>query len=325
MSAFVGIDGGGTKTRGVLGSDHVVLAEHVGPAINVARDGVDQSSQTLFEVVSHLTKSIDPYALSVEAVHAGLSGAGRPDDQRMVAAALLGHLAALSTDEAVPQVVVSDDLLIAHHAAFLGGAGVIIVVGTGSAVYGQRDETVCRAGGWGSTIGDDGSATAIGRASLRIAARAFDDGRSTPLSRLYEQQLGINSISELIRAVYHENIPIQQAPTAIVLQAAASGDHEAIQAVDAEIERLLRQVDCVLTCMRQSPEMAGELPVRIVGGLRNHQYYRERLLQQVADRFRNVELSAAPIDPATGALELARISRSRPKTSSSQQGPSEPQ
>ena len=62
------------------------------------------------------------------------------------------------------------DVELAHHAAFRGAAGVLVVSGTGSiALARDRRGRRRRAGGWGQLVGDDGSGFWIGREALRDA------------------------------------------------------------------------------------------------------------------------------------------------------------
>jgi N-acetylglucosamine kinase-like BadF-type ATPase len=71
------------------------------------------------------------------------------------------------------RVLVIADVEAAWHAAHEGGAGVLVLAGTGSIVLGRsaRGRWV-RAGGLGPLLGDEGSAFSIGRAWLRARATA---------------------------------------------------------------------------------------------------------------------------------------------------------
>lgn len=71
------------------------------------------------------------------------------------------------------RVVVMADVEAAWHATHDGGAGVLVLAGTGSIVLGRDARgRWARAGGLGPLLGDEGSAFWIGRAWLRAGAAA---------------------------------------------------------------------------------------------------------------------------------------------------------
>ena len=80
-------------------------------------------------------------------------------------AALRRRLAGLSS-----RVLVISDIELAHLAAFLGGPGVLVAAGTGSAAFGRDPGgRTARAGGLGPLLGDEGSSFWIGRRWLRAS------------------------------------------------------------------------------------------------------------------------------------------------------------
>jgi predicted NBD/HSP70 family sugar kinase len=66
------------------------------------------------------------------------------------------------------RVRVLSDLELTHRAAFSGGAGVLLIAGTGSAALGRDARgRLRRVGGWGPLLGDEGSAFWIGKEALK--------------------------------------------------------------------------------------------------------------------------------------------------------------
>jgi N-acetylglucosamine kinase-like BadF-type ATPase len=91
-------------------------------------------------------------------------GVWLPRERRTLARALRGL---------ARRALVIPDVEAAWHAAHDGGAGVLVLSGTGSIVVGRTARgRWARAGGLGPLLGDDGSAFAIGRAWLRARATA---------------------------------------------------------------------------------------------------------------------------------------------------------
>src|SRR5205085_11071904 len=110
----------------------------------------------------------------VAAMVVGASGAGDPAQQGALAAALEG--CGLAT-----RLLVTTDAALALDAAFPGGAGIVLIAGTGSIAWARLpDGSPIRAGGLGPVLGDGGSGYAIGLDALRAVARELETG--TPAS-----------------------------------------------------------------------------------------------------------------------------------------------
>jgi glucosamine kinase len=80
----------------------------------------------------------------------------------------------------VPHRVVND-VDAAHFGAFAGGAGILMLSGTGSMVWARDDNgTSSRVGGWGGAFGDEGSAYWIGLRTVTLCSRALDGRIGAP-------------------------------------------------------------------------------------------------------------------------------------------------
>ena len=168
MSSVLGIDGGGSKTL-------VALADKTGRVTRIARgegtNPLDRSDwrQVLDALVLPFQDQPD-----LAAVVAGLPAHGEVEHlsaaQREAIAAVFGR---------IPQRVIND-VDGAHIGAFAGGAGILILSGTGSMAWARDAEgRSYRVGGWGDAIGDEGSSHWIGRRILGRVSQALD-GRAEP-------------------------------------------------------------------------------------------------------------------------------------------------
>src|ERR1700739_1327208 len=150
MSFYLGIDGGGTKTRCAIGDDTSVLATSVSGGSNVVRLGEARAREALHAAVLQACAEVKISPEKIRAICIGAAGAARP----AMAASVRRILAEITP----AGVEVIGDMEVALEAAFGSGPGVITIAGTGSIVYG-RDATgrTVRAGGWGFAISDEGS------------------------------------------------------------------------------------------------------------------------------------------------------------------------
>jgi glucosamine kinase len=161
-------------------------------------------------------------AIDVEAVTAGISGAGRPRIARRIAAFL-------STRFRQARVETITDLEIALEAIAEAGAATVLVAGTGSAAFGRDNAgRTARAGGWGPWFSDEGSAFDIGRRALAAMAQEHDAALSqSDLDRAIAGCLGHHDWQRLIDDVARK--PLDLLPTLFtpVVAAAEAGSESA--------------------------------------------------------------------------------------------------
>ncbi|MGC1415800.1 MAG: BadF/BadG/BcrA/BcrD ATPase family protein [Candidatus Acidiferrum sp.] len=186
MRFVLGFDGGGTKTDCVLmdASGKILARTQAGPsnplrvgfgaAISAIRDAARQA-------IAKASMASDSHAA---AICAGLAGAGPPESAEKIRALL----AAEFVDS---KVHVCTDLDLAL-AATGDGPAMVLLAGTGSFAVGRNaaGETA-RAGGYGSQIGDEGSAYDIGRRAVLTAMHENDrTGENSVLGQRLLREVG---------------------------------------------------------------------------------------------------------------------------------------
>jgi glucosamine kinase len=148
----------------------------------------------------------------------------------------------------VPQRVLND-VDAAQIGAFGGGAGILILSGTGSMAW-ARDAAgrSYRVGGWGETIGDEGSSHWIGRRVLGLVSQSID-GRAapTPLADAVFEHLQldrtdpVNALEGWVSRLKSLRSGIA-ALAPIADRLAAAGDAGAVAILDQAAEELVRHV-----------------------------------------------------------------------------------
>ena len=70
--------------------------------------------------------------------------------------------------------ILVQDTITACLGAFAGGDGAVAILGTGTAYVAKSGRAFHHVGGWGFTLGDEGSAARLGRSALVHALKAHD-------------------------------------------------------------------------------------------------------------------------------------------------------
>jgi N-acetylglucosamine kinase-like BadF-type ATPase len=298
----IGVDGGGTSTVARLADlqGNVVSVAKAGPS-NLSTSGPEKCAETLTGVITDAVVQASVSLESVRVVVYGTAGAGRKADQERLHAAILSRWDALPKKPGSLYVVSDAD--IALEAAHGGDAGIIIISGTGSIIYGRdTDGSVKRSGGWGPIIGDPGSGTAIGLRALRIAAKTIDGCIEAGLLMQHiAEHTGITSQESLINRVYKEKYPPSEI-VPLVFQAARQGDRSALDIIRESAGELIE----MLTCGIKKFSFPGIIPISYVGGLLlSDSVYPDIVSELIRKEIPNAEIRKPKYRPEEGAIAMA--------------------
>jgi N-acetylglucosamine kinase-like BadF-type ATPase len=309
MAFYLGIDGGGTKTRCVLADETVVLARVISGGSNMIRLGEAQAGEALRSAVQQVCSAARISPQQISATSVGAAGAGRPEISAKIRT-LLGDLA-------LRNVEVVGDTVIALEAAFGEGPGIIAIAGTGSIVYG-RDAAghAARAGGWGFAVSDEGSGHWIGRRAVSAILNAHDEGCVTALTNLVIQSWKISSIDELVQHANSTPPPDFPRLFALVLRAADEGDSIArgllveagskLAALAAIVIRRLAQKNSENESAKAVPSN-GLIPVAMTGSVfRRSSQVRQVFCSALQTNFPGIDVHQEMVEPVDGALARAR-------------------
>ncbi len=172
MGYFLGIDGGQSHTTALVADarGHILGVGHAGESNHTRAPGgrerltnaVNQSVSAALQQAGLLTnKTVAQFKFT----SAYFSMTGEPEDKREIVAELLR----------AETLTVEHDTRGALAGAFAGGAGVIVMAGTGSVACGENGTgSFVRIGGRGYLFADEGSAFAIARQAVTLAMRRAD-------------------------------------------------------------------------------------------------------------------------------------------------------
>ncbi|MBP8976430.1 MAG: hypothetical protein KBG83_06925 [Bacteroidetes bacterium] len=300
-SYVIGIDGGGTQTTAVICNlQGSVLAIHHGSPTNVNTVGIEQTARTLAQLINQCCVSVRCSIQEIGAVVAGLAGGSEAAVQNRIREVINGFFG-----EEVP-LYIENDARIALESAFGENSGLIVVVGTGSVIYGKRtDGSLVCVGGWGRALGDEGSGWWLGKELLRVALAEYDGiGKRTLCTELLAVQHGFNSRDRIIEAVYRENFDIASlAP--VVLQAAMEKDEIARNILKDGCAYLLQYLKYAEKMVRRKNEKTISL-VFVGSLLTKKNIYSHMLKSLIRQSEPHLKILKAKYPPAIGAAHIAR-------------------
>lgn len=258
---YIGIDGGGSKTAAVVVDESMrLLGEGRGGPSNHLRVGIESARAEVERAVFEALHAADVRISDIEYAYCGIAGSDHPRHRQSVVQSLESLFRG-------PQFTVDSDARIALTAGVGLGRGVSIIAGTGSVAFGRDDAgREARAGGWGPTLGDEGSGYSIARRGLSAIVRAHD-GRAprTMITELLCGHHGMCKAEDLPFFVYAPSTHVDDIALycRIVFEAAHNGDAVATEILSSEGEELGRTVVAVA---RKLDLLALDFPVAYAGG-----------------------------------------------------------
>ncbi len=185
------IDGGGTKV------DCIIVTEH-GDVLGQGRGG---PTNTNFSPAELVIQSLDR-AIGQALSHSKIAGStvgmivvGSPTSPDVLYGVTTRWFPSA-------RVIVVGEGALALAAGGIFGQGVAVISGTGSMAV-ARGPFEVTVGGWGTLLGDEGSAYSIGIQALKAVCRAADGrGQETLLTAHIQHWAGIDQIDDLPRFVY---------------------------------------------------------------------------------------------------------------------------
>lgn len=288
--ALVAVDLGKSRCRAVIsgprdaddrGLHRRDAYDGIGAPGLAAADGVAAALAAILPLRERLDEPIS--AVSVGAAGAWAAPAAASELARGLARALQAPVA------------VTSDVVTAHAGALDGGAGVLLIAGTGAAALGIDGEAAILVDGWGPDLGDFGSGSWFGREALRAVLRASVG--LAPTTVLADAVAATIGGPAAIPGWLSTDGPLARRLAALaplVLDAAESGDLVSAEIV-ADGIRLL-----VASAVAAS---SGSSDVALHGGLTGHVWFRSALDQALRAAGRAVAVSAG--DALDGALLLA--------------------
>lgn len=299
---FLGIDGGGTKTHAVItDASCKIIGEAVSASANALRVGLEEAVSNIDHAVTEACLQAGIESSEIASACAALAGISHPIHYHTMKDALDDRLR-LSHLELVT------DARAALEGALDGQPGVVLIAGTGSIAMGvNRAGEQSRSGGWGPTLGDEGSGYDIARQALKAVISSFD-GRApkTLLTERVCRKLGIAGAKDLPGVIYNsdsESVEIASLAR-LVAEAASEGDPTA-QNILARAGRDLSEL--VVSVIKKLGLESNSFRVACVGSVfKSGECILGPLSEAVLEIAPKAEIGPPLFPPTIGAVKLAQ-------------------
>lgn len=281
---YIGIDGGGTKTKfDLFDSDKNSIASITMPTVHPAQTSFKEVVSVLTDAKEKLLANINDsdYVLKVGA---GLGGYGINADYRKK----LEDEFSTVFDE----FKIYSDAYAAMLGALAGEDGILMIAGTGSIALAKVGDETFRCGGFGYRYGDEGSAYSIGKVLISRALKEAD-GR-----------LDKSIISDLV-ADYFDGIGINIIATSDFsrdkiagLAAAASKYVENSESVRDIFLAAAKEISLHIKAIGKNFESGKRIRLSYIGGVFRSEY----ILECIKEINQGIELVAPIYPPEKGSI-----------------------
>lgn len=266
----IGIDGGASSLKWSVRDPAGRL--HHGKTIGANQQSLDWPTYTarLTTAILEALTSAGAAPEEISSLGMGLSGVDRPDEQQRLWAWARSEYTTLTS------CWIGNDALPALRQGAGRLSGLILIAGTGSICTGVGEGGVSvRAGGWGATLGDEGSGFWIGNNALNMVCQMADGRRRrTALVDGILGTLGLKEPMDLLAWIagkgkdkYNREVA---ALAPVVLRLALEGDPGARRLHRQALSQL---ASLIFTAARRLDELEGRAAERTVvcaGGLFEH-------------------------------------------------------
>ncbi len=268
---IVGIDGGGTKTDGVLCDEtgRVLRRVRGGPGSPTSQP-MAQAVQNINAVVRTLMQGDAP----IDALYAGLSGGSVGNNTEVMRRELKAVF------PQVKNLGNHTDAINALRSAIPSGDALVAICGTGSSVFAQVGEELHQVGGWGHLVGDEGSGFDLGRRALNAALRELDGrGPHTALTVACRQVLG-QDVTMAIPDLYVGGRALVASFGVVLLEQAEAGDAIAVRELQQALSGLAEQI---VAAGRFLPTACK--PVALAGSVWQNDLYRNSMQRALGENY----------------------------------------
>lgn len=296
MKYYLGIDGGGTKTSAAVSDENgKILLKITGKSINFYSVGMDTARNNLADIVADIESELGKTEFA-----AAFIGCSALDDEAdsVLVQKLCGDI--INAEK----IKLHSDVYIALKSVGDAVCPCVAVCGTGSmAIAEDKYGNIQIAGGWGHTVGDEGSAYAIALRALKLCCQICDKEICSPLIQSANSFFGVENLRNAIDIIYSPETTkdVLANFAAKVGELASSGDADALGIICAEAEAfsdtvliLLGKIECCSV-------------LGLYGGVfQNNDSFVSTFSERIKSHYPELKIKLLDKPPEESALNLAR-------------------
>ncbi len=296
MKYYLGIDGGGTRTTAAVSDENgKILLKKAGKTINFYSVGMEAARINLAEIIYGIENDLGKICFS-----GAFIGCSALDDE-----------ADTELTEKLCSDIINAEKLKIHSDVYIALKAVgdavcpcAAICGTGSmAIAEDENGNTQITGGWGHTVGDEGSALAISLNALRLCCRLCDRGEDSSLLESANAFFGVDDFRKAIDIIYSPETTkdVLAGFAAAVGKLAASGDETAFQIIATEAQSFADTVLILLDRVKKCSVLG------LYGGVFQHnESFVKTFSERIKAEFPSLQIKLLDMPPEESALELAR-------------------
>lgn len=288
---IIGIDGGGTKTLGVLWNSSNKELKRVENGFANFNVDYETSKRNIEKTIEDLL--IDHSNTKIIIGVSGYSGLVNPEQYEL-------ELSKKYNSE----VLLKDDGYLALNSVDNeNNLPVILVIGgTGSIVYGLKDNNTYRYGGHGHLLGDEGSGYNVVIESFKFIIKEHDDNkRTSKFTKEIMKSLNFKEINEIKQYVYKESKNNIARHTVIINKLVNDNNKTAIKLVTKEAKELANQVKALVKRMKVEDKFI----LALRGGfIENSELLKNGLINELENNRLTFIIDQNKKQPVLGALNI---------------------
>lgn len=299
---FLGIDGGGTKTKVfVIDENKNVLYEGESGPSSIDTVEASVTLQNINNCLTSFFKNPDYKNKTFKSVFAGLGGV--PDElAQKELYNIIVNVNGVSKDSLI---LARSDMENALASGLCFEEGITLIAGTGMVAFGKnKDGKTHRAGGLGYKEGDFGSSYSLGLMAIQMVARTLDFRYpKTPFTIELSEYLNLNTPADVARLMedWHTERTKIASLAPFVTKHANLGDNLATKICDKMSYELAISVRAIYETLKiENPTLV------VVGSLGNVKgYFKDKLHEQILTFAPDIKIISPQVDPAHAAALLA--------------------
>ncbi len=240
MQYFLGVDGGGTKSRLIISDENLnKISITLGDSINIFSVGEQKAFKSLKTLIETALIEQHISIKDVKRICVASAGLARKYDTKVFGNFFKKNYPTLNT-------IFTTDIRALLVGAFKNNDGICLIAGTGSIAMGQDlNNNVIRSGGFGWRLGDEGSASFIVQEAIKRSLKSLE--KRDLETNMLPDLLNFFNINEIDNAIlYFHNPSLDKATVAsaafIVTEYAKKNDLLALDILKQSAKELFKLV-----------------------------------------------------------------------------------